>query len=196
MKKHLLLAMAVLFVASACNDTTAPTGSVALAPVNSAEGNIPPPPVDAAINVCVSGDGCTTFNGTYFANGSSSSALLAAADLADPSLAFSGTAWLRFAHDQMSGTLATANARVKNTNGNVSGNGTLSYGNGEVVIQINDIITFDPKSDCSTGVPCAEITFTATVNGVSGQQGAMLVFNAAFCVGEENPCFFPSVGGE
>jgi len=204
MKRFWLLPLAAVVFAVACTDATAPANSHALlTPQNPAlVGDPPPPPADVEVYVNV--DGATTvLTGTYFSNGGSPhlGSIVAATELNDPVLAQTGTAWLRFDHDQPA-AMATANARVKRSELRFSGNGTIQYGspNFMVIIDLNDVDFFGSSPVCSSSTTsfCADIVFRATViiNGVTltDQRGEMFVFNSDFCNTSEEGCFFPSAG--
>lgn len=174
----------VLAVVYACTDSTAPANPRSLlSPGNplGARGDPPPPPVDAAMNICVGGAGCAAFDGTYFSNGATSvEAAVAAAEVGDLSLVFDGTAWLKLDNRQPSpdGT-ASPNTRFKRHDAEVSGKGTLVI-NGQTVV-ITAVLEFIPNPDCGTpGDPCAEIVFEATVNGVT-QTGSVTAFDREGC---------------
>src|SRR6476661_4419183 len=117
MNRSALTAIAFLLLGAACTDATSPSFSKTVPKGPAKLGHIPPPPVDADIVVCVDGGGCGGFDGTYFANGGTSASSALAIALADPSLDYDGTAWVRFNNKQTFDPtgLATANARFKNT---------------------------------------------------------------------------------
>src|SRR5205814_8407356 len=101
MKSSFLLAVAVF--AMACTDATSPDPHSKLAPrsVLPDLGHLPPPPVDAAIEITVFSTPVTGFfTGTYFANASVIESVAAAFAAGDEALAFSGTAWLRLDNSQ------------------------------------------------------------------------------------------------
>jgi hypothetical protein len=188
----LLTLLALVFaVVYACNDSTAPANSHALlapkSPVVALEGEHPPPPVDAAIGVCVDGTTCAGFDGTYFASGSSFEAAVAAAELGDQSLGLGGTAWLRF--DQ--GASASANARIQKTIDRVSGTGTLTVGTTVISFKDATNFTFFAHPCADTGGSCAEISFTTH----DGHDVRMAAFSSEFCsfdpVEGETGCPFP-----
>src|SRR4051812_40126253 len=119
MKRSSLAAIALLALGVACSDATSPDMNKKVPKSPARLGHIPPPPVDADILICVDGGGCGGFEGSYFSNGGTSASAALALELADPSLNFDGTAWVRFNNKQTFEPTAvvTANARFKNTNG-------------------------------------------------------------------------------
>ncbi|HEX9310518.1 MAG TPA: hypothetical protein VF887_06885 [Gemmatimonadaceae bacterium] len=146
-------------------------------------GNIPPPPVDAAIQITVFSTPVSgLFTGVYFANAAVLPSVVAALDASDPDLAFSGTAWLRLDNTQGFGSTASANARFQNTSGNLSGRGTLVI-EGET-IHIVAVTSFTANPNCHlTLFPCAVITFDATIDSDPGvtHHGTATAFDKEVC---------------
>jgi hypothetical protein len=194
MKRFPLLPLfALVFaVAYACTDSTAPATSHPLLsakdPTAFLLGDPPPPPVDAAINITISSTPFTgSFNGAYFANGTSIESAVAAQAVGDESLTFLGTAWLRLNNvqpDQL-GTTASANARFQRTDQKLFGMGTLVI-QGHTV-RIDQVTSFLANPSCgATGDLCAHIEFNASILnefGIfeSGHTGTVDAFNIAAC---------------
>jgi len=171
------LSLGVLAFALACTDATSPDRHAALTPKNptlvEGTGNIPPPPVDAAIEITVSSTPVTgLFTGVYFANAAVLPSVVAALAADDPDLAFSGTAWLRLDNTQAFGSSASANARFQNTDGRLSGRGTLMIPDALGVVETIRIVavtSFTANPLCNAFVlPCAHIEFTATIDSDPG----------------------------
>jgi len=206
----LTLPLGVLAFALACTDTISPDPHGGLTPKDPTRvlgtGNIPPPPVDAAIEVTITGvaeaslTGVSNaavfvvsgaFNGVYFSNGGSLGAGLAAIELSDQSLGSLGTAWLRFDNKQPAefGTTTSANARVQRSDDKFFGHGTLKFYN-EFEVTIDEVTFFYANPACdAAGEPCATITFNAHVNGEAGFTGTAEAFDREFC------SFIPVEGG-
>src|SRR5438128_6827467 len=132
------LSLGVLAFALACTDATSPDRHAALTPKNptlvEGTGNIPPPPVDAAIEITVTSTPVTGFfTGVYFANAAVLPSVVAALAADDPDLARSGPACLRLDNAQASGSNAIANARFENTDGTLPG---------RVALMIRDALMF------------------------------------------------------
>jgi len=185
MKRYsLLLPLVAVVFAVACTDATAPANSHALLspndPALGALGNPPPPPVDAAVNVCVNGV-CAAFDGTYFANGSSLQSALAAAAVGDAEI-FNGTAWLLLDNKQPVEfeTFSSANARFKTQDGRLSGMGTLVLYD-IYTVKIEKVTQFIANPNCGFGQLCADIIFDGTVNGVAFTGGSAQAFDREFC---------------
>ena len=189
MKRFSLLSLVALVfaVVYACSDSTAPANSNGLLAPTSAvlglRGDPPPPPVDAAITVTVSGASSAAYTGTYFSNGTTLESAVAAAAVGEPDLPlFNGTAWLLFDNNNKQpagGGTASANTRFKRQDQKLSGMGTLMI-NGHAVI-ITSVDEFTPAEHCGQpGDPCAFIRFKATVNGTV-QEGTAEVFNKVGC---------------
>jgi len=194
----------VFAVAYACSDSTAPANSHALLtpkdPVVAMLGDPPPPPVDVAMTITVSSPGSALFTGVYFRNGSSIASQVAAGEVGDESI-FNGTAWLRLNNAQPDPTRgsASANARFKNQDDNLSATGTLTFREfvGGVFVNVVYKITFKegdffiPSDDCSFNFQtCAIIKFTAIdANGVE-HPGTATAFNVEGCTLEEGEGFF------
>jgi len=179
------LSLGVLAFALACTDATSPNRHAALTPKDptlvEGTGNLPPPPVDAAIEITVSSTPVTgLFTGVYFANAAVLPSVVAALDAGDEELAFSGTAWLRLDNVQGFGSTATANARFQNTDGRLSGRGTLVIEGHTIRIDAVTSFTFTPNCHLSL-FPCAVITFDATVDGESGHHGTAQAFDREVC---------------
>jgi len=200
--------LAVLVFAQACTDATSPDRHATLTPKNptlAVSGNVPPPPTATAIIITVSSTPVTgEFTGVYFANGASLESVAAANEVGDAPLAFNGTAWLRLDNTQTFGSTASANARFQVTNGVTdpifSGRGTLVIM--DDTIRIVDVKTFMASPDCHlTLLPCAVITFTATIDGDPGviHHGHAAAFDREVCqfFSEEGENFFtcPPEGG-
>ncbi len=179
----------VLAVVYACSDSTAPANSLR-PPEKSTlglRGDPPPPPVDAVIFVSVSSSHPVSgqFTGTYFDNGTSIASTVAAAEVGDDALAFSGTAWLRLDNTQLAGlfTSASANARFQRTDQKLAGHGTLVIDG--VTIQIVEVTEFLPFACNVPGEPCASIKFKATRSddplGLEEHTGTATAFNREFC---------------
>jgi hypothetical protein len=183
----LLLPLVAVVVAAACMDSTSPPNSHALLSAKNPNlgflGDPPPPPVDAAINITISSISFSgAFNGVYFANGTSLESGVAAQDIGDESLTFTGTAWLRLNNVQPDflGTSASANARFQRTDLKLFGMGTLMI-QGHTV-RIDKVTSFLANPSCgATGELCAVIEFDATVDGVSGHHGHVEAFNIVGC---------------
>jgi hypothetical protein len=124
------------------------------------------------------------FTGVYFANGGNLQSLAAATELADATLGWNGTAWLRLDNQQTLGSDASANARFQvirglTTDPSFSGRGTLKI-EGQT-ITIDRVTSFAPNPDCLPGALCATITFDASVNGVPGHHGTAQAFDREVC---------------
>lgn len=193
--------LGVLAFVAACTDATSPDPRASLRPGRPTpvlEGNVPPPPTRTAISVTVStSDGnftaalapaqvCTfaegAFEGVYFSNGRNIESTVAASQLADPELAFEGTAWLRIdnAQPDVLGTRASANARFQRTDQKLAGRGSLTFINGCTVV-IEQVLTFASFPACNApGEPCALITFRGTMGGQPAR-GSVVAFNREFC---------------
>ena len=193
MKRYSLLLVplvAVVFAVS-CRDSTSPAGYHALLNAKNPDlgfiGNKPPPPVDAAINIDVSSfpEVVGAFKGVYFANGTSVESALAAQNIGDESLTFTGTAWLRLDNVQPAelDTKASANARFQRTEQKLFGMGTLEIEG--FTVRIDGVKDFLANASCDTGEPCAVITFDASIliDGVfePGHIGHARAFNKEFC---------------
>jgi hypothetical protein len=195
MKRYslLLLPLVAVVFAVSCRDSTSPAGSHALlAPRNpdlAVEGNKPPPPVDAAINIEVFSDIelSGAFDGVYFANGTSVESALAAQNVGDLSLTFTGSAWLRVdnVQDPRLGTSASANARFQRTEQNPTGTGHGTFVIDGFTVRIDHVTAFAANPSCEVGQLCAEIMFDASilVNGVfePGHTGHVQAFNRTNC---------------
>ena len=123
------------------------------------------------------------FTGAYFSNGKTVESAAAAQELADPSLAFEGTAWLRIDNAQPSflQTSASANARFQTTDQKLSGKGTLVFPNGCVVV-IADVTSFIASPSCTIeGQLCADIQFTGTIGGNPIIEARVHAFNIESC---------------
>lgn len=164
--------LVVLVFAQACTDATSPDRHATLTTTNPIlDGNVPPPPTTTAVVITVSSFPVVTglFTGVYFANGGSSLSVAAATELADATLAWNGTAWLRLDNTQTFGSMASANTRFQVTRGLTtdpifSGRGTLTIEG--FTIRIVEVISFTANPDCSAIIlPCAHIVFHATVDG-------------------------------
>jgi hypothetical protein len=153
----------VIAVVYACSDSMAPANahsSLSVPGTPALRGESPPPPVETEIAVCTTTAGCANFSGTYFSNGTTTASALAAAEVGDPSLTFSGVAWLKFDNKQpIPGVFVSANARFKVVDDkDPTGAGTLTIG--PLVLTITDVLTFTPLTNCGIlGEPCADITF-------------------------------------
>jgi hypothetical protein len=181
MKRFALpLPLGALAFALACTDGTAPDPRASLTPrapaLGQDIGNLPPPPVDAAIEITVFSTPVTGFfTGVYFANGAAPASVTAALAANDQELAFNGTAWLRLDNDntQAFGSSASANARFQiihalTPDEKLSGRGTLMIKDALGVtetIRIVDVTKFVANPNCDAfAIPCAHIEFTATVD--------------------------------
>jgi hypothetical protein len=179
--------LAVLVFAQACTDATSPDRHATLTPTNphAVLGNVPPPPTRSAVVISVASSVLVgEFTGVYFASGGSSSSAAAADELADATLAWNGTAWLRLDNTQTLGSLASANARFQVTRGlttdpNFSGRGTLTISGHKITI--DRVTFFAPNPDCLPGALCATIEFDASVDGVAGHHGTVQAFDMAVC---------------
>ena len=192
MKRYslLLLPLVAVVFAVSCRDSTSPANSHALLSAKNPDlgviGNKPPPPVDAAINIEINSDFPFTgaFDGVYFANGTSVESALAAENVGDLSLTFTGSAWLRVdnVQDPRLGTSASANARFQRTEQNPTGTGHGTFVIDGHIIQIVQVTKFLANPSCSeTEELCAEIEFDATVDGASGHTGHVQAFNHTNC---------------
>jgi hypothetical protein len=151
--------------------------------------------VDAAIEITVSSTPVFgLFTGTFFANGAAAPSVTAALQANDPELAFNGTAWLRLDNVQGFGSTASANARFQvihagTTDEKLSGHGTLVI-QGET-IRIVQVTSFTSNPTCSnlTFIPCAVITFDATIDSDPGvtHHGFVEAFNREVCDFVEDP---------
>lgn len=202
--KRFALPLGVLAFALACTDATSPDPQslTPRAPALGQDiGNLPPPPVDAAIEITVFSTPVTgLFTGTYFANGAAPASVTAALNANDPELAFNGTAWLRLDNTQTFGSTASANARFQVIHALTgeekrSGHGTLVI-QGET-IRIVEVTSFTANPNCRlTLLPCAVITFDATMDSDPGviHHGTAEAFDREVCTfvtpGEGNPYFF------
>ena len=187
----LLLPLVAVVFAVACTDSTSPANSHALLSAKNPDlgflGNPPPPPVDAAINIDVSSfpEIVGAFDGVYFANGTSVESALAAQNIGDESLTFTGTAWLRLDNVQREelDTKASTNARFQRTEQKLFGMGTLEIEG--FTVRIDRVTDFLANASCGAGEPCAVITFEASIliNGVfdPGHTGHARAFNKEFC---------------
>jgi hypothetical protein len=186
MKKTYLLSAALLTVITACSDPTSTSPHSALtvkSPSPLLKGNTPPPPVDAAITIEVASSIrlAGVFTGKYFSNGSLIESQLAAEDIGDPTLAFAGTAWLKFDNSPLSAAAsASANARFQISNDKLFGSGTFTIlGH---IIRIVQVTSFIPNPACNVpGEPCAQITFEATVDGEPGHIGSVQAYDNELC---------------
>ena len=202
MKRFPLLLPLVAVVIASCTDSTSPASSKALLTPNnpdlSVRGNPPPPPVDAAMTVCIDGAGCTALTGTYFSNGTTVESAAAAAAVGDLSLTFDGTAWLNIDnHQPLGAATSTANARFKRQDAKLSGTGTFVFF-GTLVVKVTEVTEFIPLDCFEAGEPCAIITFNATVNGEEGHTGHVEAFDREFCTvdtGEGGGTFLDCEGG-
>jgi hypothetical protein len=192
----------------ACTDATSPDSHPRLTaknPTPGVQGDVPPPPTATAITVTVVGSTVTGFfTGVYFANGISFEAAAASIELGDETLSFLGTAWLRFDNTQAFGSDASANTRFQVTRGltadpNFSGRGTLMIMG--KTIRIVEVTQFDATPGCNVvlGEPCADIRFTATIDGETGiHDGRAFAFNKESCTffeREDLPtCPVPEIG--
>jgi hypothetical protein len=183
------LCLGIITFAVACSDASGPDQHASLTPrkpsdVRSSTGNIPPPPVDAAMNVTVGGVGTAAFNGTYLAGtGTTATGLSALAVSTQSSTSGGGNSWLNFDSKQPDGfgVTNTPNTRFQSTDNKLSGKGTLVFF-GQFNVVIDQVLSFVANPDYgSPGVPCATITFTATVNGDPGHLGQVNAFDRDFC---------------
>jgi hypothetical protein len=190
MKRLPLLPLVAVVVALSCRDATSPANSHAsLTPGNPSPivlGDPPPPPVDVAMTISVSSPDLALFTGVYFRNGASIASQVAAAEVGDESI-FNGTAWLRLNNKQPDprGT-ASANARFKNQDDNLSATGTLTFKEGgvDVVYKITfkEGDFFIPSDDCSVNFQtCAIIKFTAIDANRVEHLGQLTAFNVEGC---------------
>lgn len=210
--KRFALPIGALAFALACTDATSPDPH-SLTPraptLDQGTGNIPPPPVDAAIEITVFSTPVTGFfTGVYFANGATPQSLTAALEAGDQQLAFNGTAWLRLDNTQAFGSSASANARFQiiragTTDEKLSGTGTLKIPDAFGVIEtirIVDVLSFTVNPHCDAfAIPCAHIEFTATVDSDPGvlHFGHADAFDREVCIHEiEGEIFFdcPEIG--
>jgi hypothetical protein len=216
MKRFALPAsLGVLAFALACTDAASPDRHAALTPKNptldQGTGNIPPPPVDAAIEITVFSTPVTgLFTGVYFANGAAPQSVTAALAAGDQELAFNGTAWLRLDNTQAFGSDASANARFQvihagTTDEKFSGRGTLMIPDALGVVEtirIVDVTSFTANPHCDAfALPCAFIVFTATVDSdpIPGtlHRGEAAAFDREVCIREiEGEIFFECPGIE
>lgn len=211
-----------LAFAAACTDATSPGDPHSSlrpgTPTTAISGNLPPPPTRTAVDISASTTGAAAplaatlaapcpsvsgaFDGTYFANGKAIESGVASAEIGDAALAFEGTAWLRIDNKQNTafGTAASANARFQVTDQKTSGKGTLTFFNGLCVLVITDVVSFIPNPQCTVaGEPCAQIVFTATLNGQPAT-GTATAFDREFCTtftdeGGNTQYFCPPEGG-
>ena len=184
---------ALAFVA-ACTDATSPNPHGSLRPASptiTELGNLPPPPTRTVVVVSVSSPVVYTgvFSGVYFANGGNIESVAASNELADATLGWNGTAWLRLDNTQtLAAVSASANARFQITRGdptdpfagNLSGRGTLVIAGHRITI--DRVTSFSPNASCNFPTePCAVITFDASVDGESGHHGVAAAFDREFC---------------
>lgn len=169
---QLALVFAVVY---ACGDATAPANArPSLSPgapaFGQAPGESPPPPIETSVYVCTSA-GCAYYSGTYFASGSSAAAAVAAAEVGDLSLTFSGTAWQRIDKPLTPNSNVSANARFKVKDmQQPTGMGTFII-NGKKIVVV-DATEFTPNPNCGfSGDLCAQIVFRYTVDGGPIQEG-------------------------
>ena len=196
--------LGVLALASACTDASAPDPHGSLrpgTPTPAIQGNVPPPPARTAVVITVASTPVTgIFSGVYFANGGILESLAASGELADPTLGWNGTAWLRLDNTQtLSAVSASANARFQITRGslsdplagNLSGRGTLVIEGHKITI--DRVTSFTPNPNCNfPTLPCAVITFDASVDGDPGHHGVAAAFDREFCTADpEFWDFFP-----
>ena len=208
-----------LAFAMACSDATSPDPHAALRPGTpnpAVQGNLPPPPTRTAIDVSVSTTGTggaaplaltvsapvflhAVFTGVYFANPSLESAA-AANDVGDLSLLTA--AWLRLDNKQTGGNSVSANARFQLTNQKSSGHGTLTiydaFGTPHTVV-IGAVTWTTANAACdgpAPFVPCAVISFEATIDGRAAQ-GTADAFGCELQTDEGgNQFFFCPIGSE
>ena len=185
----------VLAVAYACTDSTSPALSNAVAVGNqraSVVGKQPPPPVATAITITVSG-------GTSLAARSLTAAFFVAAPFTGKYFSNKNDmAWLKLDNSQPT-TLGTAsgNAEFKAHGTDFMGAGRLMIEGHEVII--TSVEAFFANPECGiTGEVCAQIEFTATVDGDPGQQGQAEAFDKDTCTlydpGEGDPFFICGSG--
>ena len=200
--------LAALAFGLACTDAASPDPHSRLAvgnPTPAVQGDVPPPPTATAITVTVVGSTVTgVFTGVYFANGVSVEAAAASIELGDQALSLVETAWLRFDNTQAFGSTASPNTRFQvthafTTDPNFSGRGTLLIMG--KTIRIVEVTRFDATPGCNVvlGEPCADIEFTATIDGEPGMhRGEAFAFNKESCALEEGgelpPCPVPEIG--
>ena len=212
MKRFALYSVPVvgaLAFAAACTDATSPGDAHSAlrpgAPTPAITGNVPPPPTRTVVVITVASTPVTgIFSGVYFANGGMLESVAASNELADASLGWNGTAWLRLDNTQtLSAVSASANARFQITRGsptdplagNLSGRGTLVIEG--LRITITRVTSFTPNPDCNFPTfPCAVITFDATIEGdTQTHHGVAAAFDREVCTSDpEFWSFYP--GGE
>jgi hypothetical protein len=174
MKRYslLLLPLVAVVFAVSCRDSTSPAGSHALlAPRNpdlATQGNKPPPPVDAAIEISINSPGSGIFTGVYFSNGKIS-------DVGEPVPTYDGTAWLRLDNKQLTPNVADASPNTRfmvKDNDPPTGMGTFTFLECDLnnvctpvtyrIVKVDRFIRFN---GCGVGdfatSPCAVITFRA-----------------------------------
>jgi len=207
MKRFQLLPQLALVVAVvyACSDSMAPANahsslSVPGTPaLGQSPGESPPPPIETSVLVCTAA-GCAYYSGTYFSNGSSAAAALAAAEVGDLTLTFSGTAWQRIDKALTPNSNVSANARFKVKDMQTpTGTGTFIINNQKIVVV--NATAFVPNPNCGlTGEPCALIRFRYTLDGVlQDDEGTALSDNMDTCVfipGGSGPGFISCPGFE
>jgi len=197
-----------LAFAAACTDATSPGDAHSSlrsgAPTPVVQGNVPPPPTRTVVVITVASTPVTgIFSGVYFANGGMLESVAASNELADASLGWNGTAWLRLDNTQtLSAVSASANARFQITRGdptdplagNLSGRGTLVIAGHRITI--DRVTSFTPNPDCNFAfLPCAVITFDASFDGEPGHHGEAAAFDREFCTSDPQFwSFYP--GGE
>ena len=188
MKRFALpLALGALAIALACMDATSPEAR-SLTPnapaLGQDIGNLPPPPVDAAIAVTITSTPATAiFTGVFFNNGRISDDGL----IAEPT--FDGTAWLRFDNKQpdlgfFSGS-TSANARFMVHDAfTPTGSGTLTIGG--VDYKIVEVFSFVRFASCGVSEdapsPCAQIEFRVTDPAGVSHGGHLIAFEKSECL--------------
>lgn len=187
-------------IAVGCTDATnAPTGLAPPSSVSAARpGNVPPPPADVAIAVCVDDGGCAVFEGSYMSNSLPADELTAAitAMAAEDggTCTSPGHASLKIdkpLENQFFGFAAgvtSANAQIKCHQGIATGNGTIEIGN--AVLNLEHVLLFNNQPDC--GFSCGNFVVR---NEEGDEVGAgFIVEREAF---EDAYCYisFPEEGG-
>jgi len=167
MKRFSLSLLPLLaFVAFSCTDSTAPANSnmVRISTNPGSLGDPPPPPVDAAIVICVNSV-CTEVDGSYFSNGGTTpalSAVKAANSQGDGVCVFTGPSWVKFSNKQ-SDAIVSANGEIRCSHLTASGHGTIEFAG--ITVFLDQVILFDNQPTCSTF--CGSFTATTDPPGIA-----------------------------
>ena len=146
----------LFLIAAGCTDaTTDPTGLTPPTSVaGSKAGNPPPPPVDAAVFVCVDGGGCAVFDGTYMTNTGDEegfgTAVVARAPGEEGACTYPGHSSLKIdkqLEPELFDAKTSANAQIKCSHRRASGGGTIEIGGVEV--RLERVVAFDNSPECT-----------------------------------------------